>query len=282
MNNTEDFDIEVSPSKHLLDIDLKDIWRYRDLLRMFIKRDIITVYKQTILGPIWFFVQPIMTTLIYVVVFGSIANIPTDGIPQPLFYMAGIVLWNYFADCFNSTSDTFATNASLFGKVYFPRLIVPLSKISSGLIKFFIQLALFIALYIYYLLKGVAITVDVTILLVPVYIVLMAILALGTGIIFTSMTTKYRDLKFLITFGVQLLMYATPIIYPITSVPAKIAPFIKANPITYIVEGFKYSIFGQGYFSPLGLLYSACFAFGVLAVGIVIFNRTERTFMDTV
>ncbi len=282
MNSTEDFDIEVSPSKHLLDINFKDIWHYRDLLRMFIKRDIITVYKQTILGPIWFFVQPIMTTLIYVVVFGSIANIPTDGIPQPLFYMAGIVLWNYFADCFNSTSDTFATNAGLFGKVYFPRLIVPLSKISSGLIKFFIQLALFIALYIYYLAEGVAISIDITILLVPVYIVLMAILALGTGIIFTSLTTKYRDLKFLITFGVQLLMYATPIIYPITAVPAKIAPFIKANPITYIVEGFKYSIFGQGYFSVWGLVYSASFAIIILALGVIIFNRTERSFMDTV
>lgn len=282
MNNTEDFDIEVSPSKHLLDIDIKDIWRYRDLLRMFVKRDIITVYKQTVLGPIWFFVQPIMTTLIYMVVFGSIANIPTDGIPQPLFYMAGIVLWNYFSDCFNATSDTFASNAGLFGKVYFPRLIVPLSKISSGLIKFFIQLALFVALYVYYIASGVSITPGISIFLLPVFIALMAILALGTGIIFTSLTTKYRDLKFLITFGVQLLMYATPIIYPITAVPDKIAPYIKANPITYIIEGFKYSVFGQGYFSPMGLLYSASFAIGILAIGIIIFNRTERTFMDTV
>lgn len=282
MSEKEDFDLVVTPQRHLLDINFGDIWRYRDLLRMFIKRDIITVYKQTVLGPIWFFVQPIMTTLIYMVVFGSIANISTNGIPQPLFYMAGIVLWNYFQDCFNSTSDTFTANANLFGKVYFPRLIVPLSKISSGLIKFFIQLSLFIVLYIYYIIKGTVISPNISLLLVPVFIATMAILALGAGIIFTSLTTKYRDLKFLIVFGVQLLMYATPIIYPITAVPAKIAPFIKANPITYIIEGFKYSLFGQGYFSVAGILYSIGFSIVILLLGVIIFNRTERSFMDTV
>jgi lipopolysaccharide transport system permease protein len=243
---------------------------------------VVTVYKQTVLGPIWFFVQPIMTMLVYIVVFGNIAGIPTDGIPKPLFYLSGIIIWNYFSECFLKTSDTFTVNQDMFGKVYFPRLIMPLSKVVSGLIKFFIQFILFLVLYLYFLVDGVPVQLGFELLLVPYFIVLMALLGLGFGLIFTSMTTKYRDLKFLIQFGVQLLMYATPIIYPMSEIPEKIRYFIFFNPLSHIVEGFKLAFLGQGSLTTSGLLYSSACTLIVLIVGILIFNKTEKTFVDTV
>jgi lipopolysaccharide transport system permease protein len=279
-----DYDLIIRPKRHAFDINFKEIWGYRDLLSMFVKRDVVTVYKQTVLGPIWFIVQPILTTVIYMVVFGSIAKISTDGQPMALFYLSGIVIWNYFAECFNATSTTFTANAAIFGKVYFPRLIMPLSKVVSGIIKFLIQLAFFGAVYAYYLIKGdAAIAPNWTLALIPVYVLIMALMGMGAGILFTSLTTKYRDLTFLISFGVQLLMYATPVIYPMSTIPdGKLKILIMANPLTPIVEGFKYAFLGAGEFSWFNLGYSALFTTILLVVGIVVFHRTERNFIDTV
>ena len=280
-----DYDLIIRPKRHAFDIDLKEIWNYRDLLGMFVKRDVITVYKQTILGPVWFFLQPIMTTAVYIVIFGNIAKISTDGVPMILFYLAGVVMWNYFSEAFNTTSKTFTENANIFGKVYFPRLIIPLSKVVSGLIKFGIQMTFFLVVYAYFLISGnQTVQPNLTLLLFPVYILIMAGLGLGSGIIFTSMTTKYRDLTFLLTFGVQLLMYATPVIYPLSTITegSRMRMFILANPLTPLIEGFKYAFLGQGYFSWLALLYSVLFTAILLIAGVVIFHRTERNFIDTV
>lgn len=279
---TEHFDNIIQPRKNLLDLRLKELIRYYDLLVLFVKRDIVVTYKQTILGPLWFFIQPILTTLVFTVVFGNIAGIPTDGIPQPLFYMSGIVIWNFFADCFMKTSNTFVTNAGLFGKVYFPRIIQPLSVVISNGLKFLIQFGLFLILYAYYLIKGVPVAPNGYILLFPFLLVLMALLGLGFGLIFSSLTTKYRDLTFLIQFGVQLLMYATPIIYPLSEIPEKYRFLIWGNPVSHIIETFKYSFLGQGMFTLAGLLYSTVFTLVILFIGIIIFNKTEKTFMDTV
>ena len=279
---TEHFDNIIQPRKNLLDLRLKELIRYYDLLVLFVKRDIVVTYKQTILGPLWFFIQPILTTLVFTVVFGNIAGISTDGIPQPLFYMSGIVIWNFFADCFMKTSNTFVTNAGLFGKVYFPRIIQPLSVVISNGLKFLIQFGLFLILYAYYLIKGVPVAPNGYILLFPFLLVLMALLGLGFGLIFSSLTTKYRDLTFLIQFGVQLLMYATPIIYPLSEIPEKYRFLIWGNPVSHIIETFKYSFLGQGMFTLAGLLYSTLFTLVILFIGIIIFNKTEKTFMDTV
>ncbi len=278
------YDLIIRPKRHAFDINFKEIWQYRDLLRMFVKRDIITVYKQTILGPIWFVVQPILTTLIYIVVFGRIAGISTDGTPQVLFYLAGITIWNYFAESFNTTAKTFTENAAIFGKVYFPRLIMPFAKVTSGLIKFGIQFAFFMAVYLYFIFTGNAsVNPNWTIVLLPVYIALMAAFGLGTGIIFTSLTTKYRDLVFLLSFGVQLLMYASPVIYPVSTIDdGLLKQIILLNPFTPILEGFKYAFLGAGYFSWLNLGYSVVVATVLLALGIVVFHKTERNFIDTV
>lgn len=280
----ENFDLEIRPKKHAFDINFKEIYQYRDLLRMFVKRDIITVYKQTVLGPIWFIVQPILTTLIYMVVFGNIAKISTDGTPQALFYLSGITIWNYFSETFNKTSQTFKTNAGIFGKVYFPRLIMPFSQVVSGLIKFVIQFAFFLAVYAYFLISGnESVQPNIYIALLPVYLILMATFGLGAGIIFTSLTTKYRDLTFLLTFGVQLLMYASPVIYPVSTIEN---PTLKLaalyNPFTPILEGFKYGFLGAGHFSWMNLGYSALVAVVLLVIGIVVFHKTERNFIDTV
>ncbi len=279
-----DYDLIIRPKRHAFDINFKEIWQYRDLLRMFVKRDIITVYKQTILGPIWFVVQPILTTLIYIVVFGRIAGISTDGTPQVLFYLAGITIWNYFAESFNTTAKTFTENAAIFGKVYFPRLIMPFAKVTSGLIKFGIQFAFFMAVYLYFIFTGNAtVNPNWTIALLPVYIALMAAFGLGTGIIFTSLTTKYRDLVFLLTFGVQLLMYASPVIYPVSTIDdGLLKQIILLNPFTPILEGFKYAFLGAGHFSWANLGYSVVFATVFLVLGIVVFHKTERNFIDTV
>lgn len=280
----EDWNTEIKPRMGLFDIDFKEIWRYRDLLTMFVKRDIITQYKQTILGPLWFFIQPILTTLMYMVVFGGIAGISTDGLPQPLFYLSGICLWQYFSTCLNTTSSTFTANAGIFGKVYFPRLIVPLSTVTSNLLRFFIQLLLFIVVYLYYVIfTDVNVAPNSYILLFPVLIIMLAGLALGFGILFSSLTTKYRDLTFLLAFFVQLWMYATPIIYPLSTITSeKLKLVMSLNPITSIVEAFKYSVLGVGSFSWWSLGYSFGFMVVLLVVGIVIFNRVQRSFMDTV
>lgn len=278
----EAWDLIIRPKRHLLDIDLREIWNYRDLLYMFVKRDIVTVYKQTILGPIWFFVQPLMTMLVYVVVFGNIAQISTDGIPAPLFYLSGITLWNYFAESFTKTSGTFVTNAGVFGKVYFPRLIVPLSIVGSNVIKFFIQFALFLIIWVWYLLTTESIHPNAWILSTAYCLLLMAGLGLGFGIIFSSLTTKYRDLTFLIGFGVQLVMYATPIIYPMSVLSERYQRVLWWNPISHIIEVFKYGFLGAGEASISGLAYTTLFTLVTLFLGVIIFNRTEQTFMDTV
>ena len=279
----QQWDLIIKPQSSLFDIPWADIWRYRDLLVMFVKRDVITVYKQTILGPIWFVIQPILTTAIYVLIFGNIAQISTDGMPKILFYLSGIVIWNYFSESFNQTATTFKTNAAIFGKVYFPRLITPIAKVASALIKFFIQFAFLLVVYFYFILSGnEVIQPNMNVFLIPVYVIMMAGLGLGFGIVFTSWTTKYRDLTFLVTFGVQLLMYATPVIYPVSTIPEKYKAFILANPMTSLVEGFKYALLGTGNFSWANLAYSFVFMLVLLFAGVIIFNKTEKSFIDTV
>lgn len=278
----KNWNLEIKPKRHVFDINFKEIWDYRDLLMMFVKRDIVTVYKQTVLGPVWFFVQPIMTMFVYIFVFGNIAGISTDGIPKALFYLSGIVLWNYFSESFTQTSDTFSQNAAIFGKVYFPRLIMPMSKVVSGLIKFAIQSSLFLVLYSYYLFTTDVLNPNITILLTPLLVLLMAGMGFGFGIIFSSLTTKYRDLKFLIQFGIQLLMYATPIIYPMSTIPENIRFYLEINPIAHIIEAFKYAFLGAGEFSIGGIVYASIFTITTLILGVLIFNKTEQSFMDTV
>jgi lipopolysaccharide transport system permease protein len=279
---TEAWDLIIRPRRHLLDVNLRELWEYRDLLLLFVKRDIVTVYKQTILGPVWFFVQPILTMAVYVVVFGNIARISTDGIPAPLFYLAGVILWNYFSESFNKTSTTFVTNANIFGKVYFPRLIVPLSVVISNLIKFLIQFTLFLAVWVWYLATADTVNPNLWLFSTVYCVLLMAGLALGFGIIFSSLTTKYRDLTFLITFGVQLAMYATPVIYPMSTLSMRMQKILWWNPISHIIEVFKYGFLGSGQASVSGLAYATVFTAVVLTSGVIIFNHTEQTFMDTV
>ncbi|HRS68200.1 MAG TPA: ABC transporter permease [Paludibacteraceae bacterium] len=279
----EKYSTLIEPKTSLLSVDFKEIWRYRDLYSMFVKRDIITQYKQTILGPAWFFIQPLLTMVMYMIVFGGIAGISTDGLPQALFYLAGILCWQYFADCLNKTSSTFTTNQNIFGKVYFPRLIVPLATVSSNLVRLFIQLFLFVVVYVYYLVVGVDVAPNWYVLLFPVLVLMLAGLALGFGIIISSMTTKYRDLTILFTFVVQLWMYATPIIYPLSTITnTTVRTVMLLNPITSIVETFKYGALGIGSFSWGALGYSFGFMVVLLAVGIVVFNKVQRSFMDTV
>jgi lipopolysaccharide transport system permease protein len=282
LTQTQEWTTEIRPKNGLFDIDFKEIWRYRDLWQMYVKRDIITSYKQTILGPVWFFIQPAITTLMYMIVFGGIAGISTDGLPQPLFYLAGICMWNYFSECLNRTSSTFTTNADIFGKVYFPRLIVPLATVSSSLIRLGIQLLLFIVVYLFYLIKGVGVHPNLYLLLLPALVVIMAGMALGFGILISSLTTKYRDLTLLFGFIVQLWMYATPVIYPLSVMSAKKQWIMALNPLTSIVETFKYGTLGTGTFSWGMLAYSFVFMIVLLSIGIVVFNKVQRSFMDTV
>lgn len=282
MSREQHWDLVLTPKNKIFSFRWKELWQYRDLINMFVKRDIVTVYKQTVLGPIWFIIQPVLTTLMYVLVFGSIAGISTDGLPKILFYLSGVVIWNYFSDTFNTTSRTFIDNANIFGKVYFPRLAIPLSKVVSGLIKFLIQFLFFIGILLFYIAKGSPVHPNVYILTTPILLMLMAGLGLGFGIIFTSLTTKYRDLVFLIQFGVQLAMYATPVIFPVSSIPEKYKPLIMANPMTSIIEAFRFAYLGEGAFLCGGLAYSFLFTILVLFFGVLLFNRVERTFMDTV
>jgi len=278
----KDWDLIISGKKNLISFQLADIWRFRDLLYMLVKRDFVVFYKQTILGPLWFFIQPILTALMYIIVFSRIAKVSTDGMPPILFYLSGTIIWNYFADCLNNTSNTFVTNANLFGKVYFPRIVVPLAKVISGMLKFFIQFGLFLSVYIYYIATGLNIQITSAIFFLPIMILLMGMLGLGLGIFFTSLTTKYRDLGFLITFGVQLLMYATPVIYPLSSVPEKYRMIILLNPMTPVLEGFRMAFLGTGTFELVHLAISCAVTLAIFLVGLVVFNYTEKDFMDTV
>ena len=289
MAENENWDIVIKPKDKLLSVDFGEIWRYRDLCSLFVKRNIITQYKQTILGPLWYVIQPALTVIMYMVVFGGIAGIPTDGVPQPLFYLAGICMWQYFADCLNSTSNTFLNNAGIFGKVYFPRLISPLSDVISNLLRFGIQFGLFVIVYVFYVVKGIPVHPNWYALLFPLLVVMMAGLALGFGVLISSMTTKYRDLRILFSFIVQLWMYATPIVYPLSQVKGRVVAgmdlytIMRFNPVTPVIEAFKYGFLGAGEFIGWGwLAYSFAFMVVLLGLGIVVFNKVQKSFMDTV
>ena len=273
---------EITPNNRLLNFNFRELIAYKDLILMYVKRDIVTMYKQTVLGPLWFVIQPILTTVMFMFVFGKLAGISTDGIPGPLFYFSGIILWNYFADCLNRTSHTFKANQGVFGKVYFPRLVVPISVTVSNLLKFFIQFGIFLIIYIVYAFKGAGVAPNLYAFLFPLLVLMSAGLALGFGIIFSSMTTKYRDLTFLLQFGVQLWMYATPVIYPLSTMPVNKQWIFELNPMTSIIETFKYGAIGSGVFSWGWLAYSFGFMLLLLFVGIIIFNKVEKDFMDTV
>ena len=276
------WDIVIRPQRAWWDLHLNDLWRYRDLVGLMVWRDFIAIYKQTVLGPVWHVIQPLLTTVVFTVIFGGIAKLPTDGLPPFIFYMAGNTVWAYFSICLLSTSNTFTSNAAIFGKVYFPRLAVPISIVISNLIAFAIRFALFIGFLAYFMLSGSPVRITAWIFMLPVLIVLMAGLGLGGGIIISSLTTKYRDLQHLATFGIQLFMYASPVIYPISNVPEKWQWLLLANPLTPIIEVFRLGFLGTSSVNPIYLLYSAGFAVLMLLVGILIFNRVEKTFMDTV
>lgn len=292
----EDNTTIITPHHKLWSVDFREIWRYRDLIELFVKRNIVVQYKQTVLGPLWYIIQPIITVIMNMVVFGGIAKMSTDGVPQAIFYMAGNICWFYFADCLNQTSSTFVANAGMFGKVYFPRLVVPIATVLSNLLRFSIQVGLFIAIYLYFLLSGADIhlgmifpsapaivNVFVFVIFFALMVVMLAGLGLGFGILISSMTTKYRDLSILFTFIVQLWMYGTPIVYPLSMVPeGTLRTLILANPMTSIIEAFKFATLGQGYFSWSALAYSFTFMCVLLLFGVIIFNKVQRSFMDTV
>ncbi|WP_299395114.1 ABC transporter permease [uncultured Gelidibacter sp.] len=283
--DTDDWLYTISSKRKLIDFNFAEIWRYRDLLFLFVKRDVVTVYKQTILGPLWYLIQPLFTALTFTLIFNKVANIETGTVPPFLFNLAGISIWNYFNTCLTSTSDTFTSNAGIFGKVYFPRIIMPLSVIISNLMKFGIQLLIFIAFYVYYYFNGAAIYVDSSIVFFPVIVMLMGLLGLGIGMLISSMVTKYRDLKFLVGFGVQLLMYVSAVMYPLALMREKlpkIAWIVEYNPVAYIIETARYMLLGTGTFSWFGILYTVGVTLVILFLGIVVFNRTEKTFIDTV
>jgi lipopolysaccharide transport system permease protein len=285
-NQNQHWDLIIKDQTSLFDLNLSDLWRYRDLLLMFVKRDFVSFYKQTVLGPLWFFIQPIFTTIVFSFVFGNLAGISTDGLPKYLFYLTGITSWNYFSDCLTKTSTVFRDNANIFGKVFFPRLIMPLSIVVSNLVRFGVQMLLMICMMVYFYffpIPGTEFHVTMGILLFPILVILMALLGLGLGLIITAMTTKYRDLTFLITFGVQLLMYATTVIYPLSYAREKgYATFIELNPMTGIIEAFRYAFLGKGEFTSSSLLYSILVTLIVLFFGILVYNKTEKNFVDTI
>jgi lipopolysaccharide transport system permease protein len=273
----------ISARSSWFDLRLDELWRYRDLVMLFVWRDFVAVYKQTILGPLWHIIQPLFTTITFTIVFGMVARIPTDGIPPFLFYMAGITVWNYFAGCLTKTSNTFVSNAQIFGKVYFPRLTVPVATVISGLLAFGIQLGLFLCFWLGYYFSGYKLQINLWILLVPYLVLLMSVLGLGLGIIVSSLTTKYRDLTHLVAFGVQLAMYATPIIYPLSVITSERGRFILGlNPITPIVEGFRYAFLGQGSIDGWALGYTTAVTLFIFLIGVALFHKVEKSFMDTV
>ena len=283
VNKHDHWDLVIQPKTKWYDLRLAEILKYKDLLLLFVRRDFVALYKQTILGPVWFFLQPVITTITFTIIFGNLAKVSTDGLPAILFYLSGITLWNYFSDTLTKTADTFTTNASIFGKVYFPRMIVPLSVVISNMVKLGVQLSLFLSIWLYYLCRPDSLVHPTSsILLLPLLVLLMGLLGLAFGIIISSLTTKYRDLKFLVTFGVQLMMYASPIVYPLSIVPPKFKWIILANPVTSIIETFKYAFLGTGEFNWMHLGYSLTFTILLLIFGLVIFHRVEKSFMDTV
>jgi lipopolysaccharide transport system permease protein len=278
----QEWDLKIKPQNSFFSLNVKDVWNYRDLLWLLVRRDFVSLYKQTILGPLWFFIQPLLTTLMFTLVFGMMGGFSTNDLPKPLFYLAGITAWNYFADCLTKTATVFRDNSHIFGKVYFPRLIMPLSIIVSNLVRFGVQFILFLVAILYYYLKGTAIHFTWALSLFPLIVLLMAALGLGAGMIVSAMTTKYRDLAFLLTFGVQLLMYATTIIYPLSSVSDKYKSWIELNPMTPLIETFRYGFLGKGSFSWTALGYTSIISFTLLITGIFIFNKVEKNFVDTV
>ncbi|MDZ4792725.1 MAG: ABC transporter permease [Bacteroidota bacterium] len=272
----------IEPKTRLMDLRLSELWRYRDLVMMFVRRDFVANYKQTILGPIWFFLQPLLTSLTYIFIFGRMAGLSTDGLPMLVFYLAGITIWNYFSETLTKTATVFKDNAQMFGKVYFPRLTMPFSIVVSNLVRFCIQFLLFVIIWAYYLVQTDSIHPNWYMLLTPVLVIMMGLLALGVGMIISALTTKYKDLIFLLTFGIQLLMFATPVIYPLSSLPEKYKWIILANPITPIVETFRYAFLGSGTFSWMYLGYSFGITLLLLIFGTVVFNKVEKNFTDTV
>lgn len=283
MNTQEqNWSLVIKPNQRLLDINLKEIWRYRDLVFLLVKRDFIAFYKQTILGPLWFAIQPVLTTAVYVLLFNRVAQISTDGAPPILFQLAGITCWMYFSETLLKTSDTFITNANIFGKVYFPRIVIPISITLSSMIRLGIQLMLFFAVWAYYYFTTDTIQLTWAVALFPVLVLLMALQGLGMGIIISSLTSKYRDLKFLLTFGIQLLQFTTTVAYPLSAAPGKIKDIVGYNPFTSIIETFRFGFLGSGQFYEGYFLYSIIITIVLLFFGILIFNKIERTFMDTV
>jgi len=282
ISENEAWDLVIEGHGPLFDLKISEVWSYRDLLLMFVKRDFVSFYKQTVFGPLWFFIQPLFTTIIFTFVFGNLAGLSTDGLPQPLFYMAGITAWNYFAECITKTSTVFKDNSQIFGKVYFPRLILPLSIVTSNLVRFGVQMLLFIGMMAYYAIAGGSFRITWAIVLFPFLVLLMACLGLGLGLMITALTTKYRDLSFLVTFGVQLLMYMTTVIYPLSAAPERYKHLIQLNPMTGIIEAFRFAFLGQGTLTATSLGYSGAVTLAILIGGILIFNKTERNFVDTV
>ena len=289
MNNSEnpntEWLFEITPKNKFFSLNLKEVWQYRDLLLLFVKRDVVTVYKQTILGPLWYLIQPLFTSITFTIIFNKVAGIETGTVPPFLFNLAGIMVWNYFTACLSGTSDTFRSNAAIFGKVYFPRLIMPLSTVISNLLKFGIQFLIFVAFYIFFYFQGAAISMNGAILFFPLLIALMGILGLGLGMLISSLVTKYRDLSYLIGFGVQLLMYLSAVMYPMALIQDKMPDYawlVHYNPLAYIIETTRYMLLGTGEVSLWGLLYTVAVTFGLFFMGLLVFNKTEKSFIDTV
>ncbi len=284
-HSAEEWLFEIKPKSNFFSLNLKEVWRYRDLLLLFVKRDIVTVYKQTVLGPLWYLIQPLFTAITFTIIFNNVAGIDTGKVPSLLFNLSGIVIWNYFSTCLTETSDTFKKNATIFGKVYFPRVIMPLSIVITNLVKLGIQLLIFIVIYIYYVSQGMSNTFSGTLLLFPFLVIIMGFLGLGLGMIISSLVTKYRDLTFLVTFGVQLLMYVSAVMYPMALIQDKLPQFgwiIEYNPLAYVVETSRYILLKEGSLSYFGLIYTSIFTIVIFLFGLVIFNQTEKKFIDTV
>ncbi len=282
MTEQQEWTTIIRPKRHLLDLDLRGILHYKDLIYLLIRRDFVARYKQTVLGPLWYIIQPLLTTIMFTIVFGRIAKIPTDGMPHMLFYLSGTVIWGYFNKCLVSTSNTFTSNAGLFGKVYFPRLVIPISVIISNLFQFIIQFLLLLGFWIYFWSKGVSLPISWSLLLLPVYVAVAGLMGLGFGLVISSMTTKYRDLAFLLNFGMQLWMYGTPIVYPLSQVPQKWRIWVVLNPMTPVVEGFRKALLGVGTLQSWYILYAIAVVLFILFLGIIVFNKVEQSFMDTV
>lgn len=278
----ESWDLVITPKKKWLDLQLQQVWRYRDLLMLFVRRDVVAFYKQTILGPLWYFIQPIATTIVFTFVFGNLAGLSTDGLPQPLFYLAGITAWNYFSDCLTKTSTVFRDNQAIFGKVYFPRVISPLSIVISNLLRFGIQMILYIGMILYFVIGGVSFSIGWEVFLFPVFVLFMAMQGLGLGMMITAMTTKYRDLSYLVTFGVQLMMYTTTVIYPLSSLAGKMYWVVALNPMTFVIEGIKKSTVGTGILTIETFLYATIVSVIILVAGYLVFNKVEKSFVDTI